>query len=240
LTENINIFPLGDAAVTIDLGNSINKELNLKVRCMQEWFAANPFEGLKDVVIAYSSLSVFYDPVLVKKRFPEAVTAFEYVQDKLRQAWQHSCAEDKTNKGDLIRIPVCYDDVFGDGLDFVSQISHLSKQEIIRLHSSKSYFVYMIGFLPGFSYMAELDEKLAVPRKINPVPVAAGSVGIAGSQTGIYPLPCQGGWQIIGRTPMKIFDATAPIPVKLKPGDQVEFYAISREEFEQMHGNDES
>jgi inhibitor of KinA len=232
LNEAINIFSLGDSAVTIDLGNSISRELNLRVRGMQEWLAANPFPGLKDLVVAYSSLSLFYDPVVVKNEFPSFDTAFAYIEDKLQQAYQLSADGQNAREGELIRIPACYDDTFAADLDFVSRTSHLSKQEVIELHLSQSYYVYMIGFLPGFSYMAEVDEKIRMPRKINPVPVAPGSIGISDSQTGIYPLSCLGGWQIIGKTPLKLFDEASSEPVKLKPGDQVEFYAISREEFD--------
>lgn len=199
---------------------------------MQQWFAAHPFEGLKDTVIAYSSLSIFYDPVLVRKAAPAPATAFEYISEKLHEAYRQSNNEDDIEPGNMIRIPVCYDDAFAADIDFVSQITGLAKQEIIQLHSSKTYDVYMLGFLPGFSYMAALDEKLAVPRKIGPVPVTAGSVGIAGSQTGVYPLPCAGGWQVIGRTPVKLFDTSAAMPVKLKPGDRVVFHPITRDEFE--------
>lgn len=230
--NHYSIFSLGDAAVTIDLGNSINRELNLRVRRMQGWIAAHTFPGLKDIVVAYSSLSLFYDPVVIRHTFPGFDTAFECISDKLQQAYRHSEEIQKVPDGELIRIPVCYDDTFGTDLDLISRTNHLTKQEIIDLHLSKSYYVYMIGFLPGFSYMAEVDEKLQVPRKIDPVPVAPGSIGIAGSQTGVYPISCMGGWQIIGKTPLKLFDETASVPVKLKPGDQVEFYAISREEFD--------
>jgi inhibitor of KinA len=132
----------------------------------------------------------------------------------------------------VFHIPVCYEEEYGTDLASVAAQKQIPLSVVIDKHTSRTYKVYMIGFLPGFSYMGEVDEQIAVPRKYQPVPVIAGSVGIAGSQTGIYPLNCPGGWQIIGRTPVKPFDSNALQPVKLHAGDHVQFYAISREEFE--------
>ncbi len=140
---------------------------------------------------------------------------------------------DRIEDSHIVRIPVCYDERFGYDLDFISLAKQLAKDEIINLHVSRVYYVYMIGFLPGFSYMAAVDDKLVIARKPNPVPVIAGSVGIAGSQTGIYPLNSPGGWQIIGRTPLKkLFDEHADPPVLLKAGNRVQFYGITRQEFD--------
>ena len=136
------------------------------------------------------------------------------------------------NKSTIIRIPVCYEPEFGVDLNIMAASKQMSAEEIIELHIARTYRVYTIGFLPGFSYMAEVDERLITPRKIRPEPVAAGGVGIAGAQTGIYPLNSPGGWHIIGRTPVKQFDAATKELVKLKVGDRVQFYRISREEYE--------
>ncbi len=198
---------------------------------MQQWLFSNSFEGMKDVIMAYSSLTVFYDPLLVKRKYAGHASAYEFVKAKLQEAWQQAEVKEEPT-GNVLYIPVCYDDSYGTDLDFLSEEKGLSKPEIVRLHTLKMYRVYMIGFLPGFSYMGEVDEQLATPRKSKPVPVAAGSVGIAGSQTGIYPLHSPGGWQIIGRTPVKQFDPFAQPPVKLKTGDRVKFYSITKHEFE--------
>lgn len=132
----------------------------------------------------------------------------------------------------VIRIPVCYDPPYAMDLEQLAVQKGLSAVEVINKHMSRIYRVYMIGFLPGFSYMAGVDEQLWVPRKPQPVAVQAGSVGITGLQTGIYPVNCPGGWYIIGRTPVKLFDASAKVPVLLNAGDQVQFYRITKEEFE--------
>ena len=232
LNPNYNIFPLGDSGASIDLGNSINLELNQKVRSMQDWLMKQPLEGIKDIIAGYSSVSLLYDPVFLKKKYALTSTVFEFIKMRLEEAWQKSPGKPEAGEGELIRIPVCYDEAFGTDLDHIAQSKRLSKEQIIQCHYEKTYYIYMIGFLPGFSYMAEVDEKLLMPRKVNPVTVAPGSVGIAGSQTGIYPLQCPGGWQIVGRTPIKLFDSEEAVPVKLTAGQWVQFYPISKEEYE--------
>jgi inhibitor of KinA len=230
----LKIFPLGDSAVTIELGNHISEELNFTVLAMRQWLLANGFEGMTDVIMAYSSLTIYYDPLVVRKHTNPVQPAFEFVKSRLEKAFE--MAEIKRDPpGDIIHIPVCYEEGFGTDLDFLASEKKLAKAEVIRLHTSSVYRVYMLGFLPGFTYMGEVAGPLITPRKHKPVQVTAGSVGIAGSQTGIYPLNSPGGWQIIGRTPIRLFDPFADIPVKLKTGDQVKFHAITKNEFEYGH-----
>ena len=131
-----------------------------------------------------------------------------------------------------IKIPVCYAEKYALDINEISKEKKLPVDEIIRLHTAKKYRVYMIGFLPGFAYMGEVDEQIAIPRKAQPrTKVEAGSVGIAGMQTGIYPLNSPGGWQIIGKTPVKLFNKEKDDPVLLQPGDEIEFYSITKDEF---------
>ncbi len=226
-----SIFPLGDSAATIDLGNTIDELLNDKVIAMQQWLLANCFTGQKDIIIAYSSLTIIYDPFLVKQRFRPPATVFEWVEQKLQEAFDQSISQPVT-QSTIIRIPVCYELAFGPDLATLAAEKEMAAQELVALHTGRLYRVYTIGFLPGFSYMATVDEKLITARKPKPVPVAAGSIGIAGAQTGIYPLHSPGGWHIIGRTPVKQFDAGTKELVKLKVGDRVAFYAIGAEEYE--------
>jgi inhibitor of KinA len=232
LSNLYSIFPLGDTAATIDLGNTISEALNDKVIAMQRWLQVNSFEGMRDTIIAYSSLTLIYDPVLIKRKFLPPGTVFDFVKQKLQQAYYHSLVlpQDET---DIIRIPVCYDDEFGIDLYAMAVQKQIPKEEIIRLHAGKIYRVFMIGFLPGFPYMAEVDELLVTPRKEIPVTVIPGSVGIAGSQTGIYPFNSPGGWNIIGRTPLKLFDAASVALVRFAAGDRVQFYPIIRDEYEE-------
>lgn len=214
------------------MGNSISEALNQKALAMQHWLLANPFEGLKDCLVAYSSLTVLYNPVLIKKYYNPATTVFTWVADLLQQAFDKS-VQTKPVARELIKIPVCYEAGYGPDLLPLAQSARLTEQEVVTLHTDTIYNVYMIGFLPGFSYMGEVNERIAMPRKQTPTPVMAGSVGIAGPQTGIYPLNSPGGWQILGRTPLRLFDPFAPEPVKLQAGDRVQFYAITKKEFEE-------
>lgn len=231
VTDQYKIFPLGDAAATIDMGNSISEAWNQKALAMQQWLLRHPFEGLKDCLVAYSSLTVLYNPVVIKKYYRLRSTVFAWVADRLQQAFEEAVQTGPRSR-EVIRIPVCYEEPYGPDLAALAQQTQLSGEEIVQLHTAPVYNVYMIGFLPGFSYMGEVNERIAVPRKQTPTPVLAGSVGIAGSQTGIYPLNSPGGWQIVGRTPLRLFDPYEPEPVKLQAGDQVQFYAITKKEFE--------
>jgi inhibitor of KinA len=231
LTNQYKIFPLGDAAVTFDMGNVISEALNQKALAMQQWLLAHPFEGLKDCLVAYSSLTVLYNPGIIRKYYSPPHTVSDWVAIRLQEAFDNAFQTVSAAR-ELIRIPVCYEEPFAPDLAALALQTQLTGEEVVTMHTATIYNVYMIGFLPGFSYMGEIDEKIAVPRKQHPTPVMAGSVGIAGSQTGIYPLNSPGGWQIIGRTPLKMFDPFVPEPVKLQAGDRVQFYSITKQEFE--------
>jgi inhibitor of KinA len=222
---------LGDSAATIELSTVMRKAVNDKVLSIQKWFEENGFAGLKDIIVAYSSLTLVYDPFVISEKYRLLGSSFQWVENKIEQAYLQASMHDNSNIN-THRIPVCYDEEFGVDLRSISQVKNISLERIIALHVSKVYRVYMLGFLPGFAYMGEVEAELLMPRKDSPVPVEAGSVGIVSTQTGIYPLPSPGGWQIIGQTPVKLFDPKAEHPVKLKSGDQVHFYKITREEFD--------
>lgn len=214
---------MGDGAATIDLGNYLSESLNRKVLAMQQWLQQHPFEGLKDIITAYSSLTILYDTAFIKNYYDPPAPVFEWVRQRLITAYQQSGNLAESNPV-RHRIPVYYGGEHGMDLDAMAREKQLTTREIIRIHTEKVYRVYMIGFLPGFPYLAAVDERIAMPRKAKPVPVPAGSVGIAGSQTGIYPFNGPGGWNIIGRTPQTLFNPQAENPVPLKAGDEVVFY----------------
>lgn len=214
---------MGDGAATIDLGNHLSESLNRKVLAMQQWLQQHPFEGLKDIITAYSSLTILYDTAFIKNYYDPPAPVFEWVRQRLITAYQQSGNLAESNPV-RHRIPVYYGGEHGMDLDAMAREKQLTTREIIRIHTEKVYRVYMIGFLPGFPYLAAVDERIAMPRKAKPVPVPAGSVGIAGSQTGIYPFNGPGGWNIIGRTPQTLFNPQAENPVPLKAGDEVVFY----------------
>lgn len=222
---------MGDSAITLDLGNLVNPRLNQQALGIQRYLLQHPFEGLKDVWVAYSSVTVVYDPIEVKRCYNPEKTVFSYISTLLQKAFSES-TDHNSDTGRNIRIPVCYDDEYAMDLQALAEKKQLDPETIIELHTSRSYRVYMIGFLPGFSYMAEVDDRLVIPRKSQPVTVMPGSVGITGSQTGIYPVQCPGGWYIIGRTPYRLFNQKAESPVLLEAGDEVTFYRIGKSEFE--------
>jgi inhibitor of KinA len=225
------IFPLGDAALTVDFGNIINEPVNQRVLLLFDSLRNNPLQEMKEVVPAYSSLTVYYNAADIRKKFNSDVSAFDFMTGQLHDRMKQPLTEADTVSV-LITIPVCYENDLAPDIQYLAKAKNISVEELVGLHTSKKYRVYMLGFLPGFSYMGEVEERIAIARKPQPVTVAAGSVGIAGKQTGIYPMACPGGWQIIGRTPLKLFDAGREEPTLLKAGDKVQFISISKNEFE--------
>jgi inhibitor of KinA len=246
------LFPLGDSAITIDLGNCIDDQLNKHALAIYDWLEAHRFPGVLDIIVAYSSVSVFFDPLVVRASGitrPNAIS--EWMGTWLERAWREvevgqppkAEGRDRSDgwagpeaEGSILSIPVCYEGEYAPDLDWVARQKGLSGQEVVAIHSVAVYRVYMVGFLPGFSYMGIVHERIQLARKLQPVSVVAGGVGIAGMQTGIYPLNSPGGWQIIGRTPMRFFDAAENPPVRLKTGDRVRFCPISTAEFRRLSG----
>lgn len=231
MDDEVKFSPVGDNGILIDFGNSINPITNNKVFDLFHKLKKNSYSFIDDIVPAYSSIAVFYNIKDVKNKYHHAINSFESVK-KLVESILKEEVELSQTPTIKIKIPVCYADKFALDIHEISNTKNLPVDEIIRLHTSKSYKVYMIGFLPGFPYMGEVDERIAMPRKSVPrISIPKGSVGIAGVQTGIYPLDSPGGWQIIGKTPYQLFDKEKEEPVLLHPGDEIEFYSISENEF---------
>jgi len=228
-TQNYcQIFPLGDNALTVEFGNEISPELNDKAVNLSQYFEENRFAGLIETVPAYCSVSLFYDVFAVRKKFPEFPTAFHAVKNLAENALQN-LAQAKTKAPRLIEIPVNFDDKFALDLEFIASHNHLTKQKVVKIFTAKIYRVFMLGFLPAFAYMGEVDETIAAPRRQSPrLIVPKGSVGIAGKQTGIYPFDSPGGWQIIGKTDFELFTPNAENPCALQAGDLIQFYASNK------------
>ncbi|MDB5229242.1 MAG: pxpB [Chitinophagaceae bacterium] len=226
------IYALGDSALTVDFGNLIEDKINSRVLDLFYIIQQKQLTGVTDIVPSYSAITIHYDLMLVNPN-KKSDSAFEAISSFVKDIIKETSSSKQHNKT-RVKIPVCYDVSFGPDITFIAREKKITVTEIARLHTEKIYRVYMIGFLPGFPYMGAVDEKIAVPRRSSPREnVVAGSVGIAGIQTGIYPLASPGGWQIIGRTPISIFDKKAnENAVLLKPGDEVQFYSITTDEFE--------
>lgn len=225
------IYPLSETALTIEWGNSIDEAIRQQVVHANDLLNQNPFAGFIETVPAYTTLTVYYQPELIVE---ENDSSFSFVKNYI-EALLVKAPDKEIQKGNIIAIPVCYDVEFGYDLEFVAETNGLSKEEVIDLHQQKEYTVYMMGFLPGFAYMGSVDDAIATARKSMPRSlVEAGSVGIAGKQTGIYPLSSPGGWQIVGRTPYCLFDLQKTDPFLFKTGDAVQFYSISKEEYHKI------
>lgn len=215
------IFPLGDHALTIEFGNEISDALNAKAQSLADWFESNPFPGFVEAFPAYSSITISYDTLKVRKAF--GADAFETVRSFAIKGIDES-HNLESGESRLFEIPISFGHDAALDLESIAGAKNLSREAVIEIFLSKVYRIYMIGFLPGFPYMGKVDERIAVPRKQSPrLRVPKGSVGIAGGQTGIYPMESPGGWQIVGRTNLEIFTPQDDPPCLLRPGDEVRF-----------------
>jgi len=226
-----NIYNCGDHAVTVSFGNVIDINTNEKVMALFQTLNKLNIEGVNDIIPAYTTLTIVYNLQKIKQQTKQ--TACSFVAERIEMAIKNIDVLQTKNR--VIEIPVCYDIDFGIDLERVAQHTQISIHEIIQIHTSKTYDVYMLGFLPGFAYMGIVDERISTPRLITPrTNVAAGSVGITGSQTGIYPLDSPGGWNILGRTPIQLFNAGKEQPCLLQPGNTVKFISITKAAFNQL------
>ncbi len=220
------IFPLGDSAVTIEFGDTISADINDKAIALSEYFESNPFPGFIESVPAFASTTIYYDLVQVNRAFPSYATAFEAVAHKVSNI-VNELGEKVEVEPRRIKIPVDFSSSAALDLDELTEKTGLGRDQFLDIFLSREYRVYMLGFLPGFTYMGEVDERIASPRKQTPrTEVPKGSVGIAGRQTGIYSLASPGGWQIIGRTDVEMFTPQADSPTLLRAGDLVKFEPI--------------
>jgi inhibitor of KinA len=213
----------GDSALVVEFGDEISEAVNHKVHALAYALEQNPLPGLGEAVPTYRSLLVHYDPLHLSWDDVKAL-----VTELLGKGEEMPLPEPRG-----VEVPVVYGGEFGPDIEFVAEDNGLSVEEVIRLHSGVAYTIYMLGFTPGFTYLGGLPEAIATPRLPTPRKlVPAGSVGIAGSQTGIYAIATPGGWRLIGRTPATLFDPTRTPPTLLRPGDKVRFVPIPAEDFQ--------
>ncbi len=220
---DVRIVPAGDAAIVIELPARIDPETNARVIAMADAVRARCGVALRDVVIGYCTATVYFDPRTIEA---------DRVESEVRMAVQDLAAR-PPRAGATIEVPVCYGGSLGPDLPDVAAFAGVSEQEAILLHTKAAYRVYVVGFIPGFPYMAAVDSPLAIPRRAVPrTHVPAGSVAIAAGQTGIYPAETPGGWHIVGRTWIKPYDPSRPEPFLFHPGDSVRFRAVGPDEFD--------
>jgi KipI family sensor histidine kinase inhibitor len=212
---------MGDRAVLVEIGDGINPQINQKVRAFYIGMTAHCIKGIRDLVPSYRSLMVVYDPLVI---------SLDSLESQMNEIW-NALDDTRLPQPRTIEIPVVYGDQYGPDLEWIADYHKITAQDVIRLHTQPFYQVYMIGFMPGYPYMGEVPDALVTPRRKTPrTHVPAGSVGIAQKQTGIYPVASPGGWQIIGRTPVTLFDPQKKQPCFLEMGDQVKFSIISEQE----------
>ena len=219
---DIRILTEGDSSVLVEFGKEISPEINRKITATVQLMKEQHIEGVVDMIPAFCSLLVNYDPRVIS--YDDLKKRLEILL-KMEVTAGEGCRK-------VYEIPVCYGGEYGPDIENIAEHAGLSVEEVIKIHSSRDYLIYMLGFLPGFCYLGGLDERLFTPRLGTPrTAIPAGSVGIGGEQTGIYPIASPGGWQLIGRTPLKLYDSEREKPVLLESGQYIKFRPVTEEEY---------
>lgn len=218
---HFEVVPAGDAAILVQYPERIDPDMNEQCIALARIIETRLSASIRDVVVGYCSVTTYFDPLTVDGR---------WLEEEIRIA-AGSNDRPLRHVGGLVEVSVCYGGEFGPDLDDVASFGNCSQQDVIALHSSVTYRVFVVGFVPGFAYLAEVDRRIAAPRRPSPrTAVPPGSVAIAGGQTGIYPSATPGGWNIIGRTAVKPYDPARNEPFLLKAGDHVRFRPIGPDE----------
>jgi len=220
--ERAAFYPAGDSAILIEFEQKIAPEINNKITALVRLIKEQQIEGIVELLPSFCALLVNYDP---------RVITYRQLNDRLSELAQLDI-EVEGQPARIFEIPTCYGGSYGPDIDHISERAELSVQEVVDIHSSRDYLIYMLGFMPGFSYLGGLDERIHTPRLATPrVKIHGGSVGIAGGQTGIYPIDSPGGWQLLGMTPVKTYDPNRDVPILYNAGDYIRFVPINEDEF---------
>jgi len=217
------VVPAGDSAIIVEFEERIDPAVNARTIACAEAIQGADLPGVRDVVPTYRSVAIYFDPLR---------TNGDLLMETVDRSAALASSALETVRAP-VRIPVCYGADLGPDLALVAAFAGMQEQDVIRVHTATTYRVFMLGFVPGFAYLGIVDARIAMPRHSTPrVRVPLGSVGIAGVQTGVYPAETPGGWQLIGRTPVKPFDPARAEPFLMRAGDAVQFYSIERSEYD--------
>lgn len=220
------ISPVGDCAISIDFGQVIDPKINRHIRQTIERIQELKLDGITELVPTYCALLIQYDAMLY---------SYLDICNLMEPLLEPSATDDANERVTVIEIPTVYGGEFGPDLGFVTSHNNLSEDEVVSIHSGTDYLVYMLGFIPGFTYLGGMDPRIATPRLSSPrTLIPAGSVGIAGEQTGTYPSDSPGGWQIIGRTPVTMYDMSKEQAALLSAGDYVRYVPIDEAEYNRI------
>ncbi len=222
--KDVRILPAGGCAVVVEFGNIIDEAVNRRVQTYNRALAESDIPGIAETIPTYRSLTVLYDPFVI--RYKPLTESLALLAEELNEE------SSGTGERNILEIPVAYGGEFGPDIANVAAHAGMSEEETVKIHSGTDYLIYMLGFAPGFTYLGGLDKRLETPRLATPrLLIPAGSVGIAAAQTGIYPVACPGGWQLIGRTPVKMYDAAREDPILPKAGWYMRFVPVSPETY---------
>jgi len=223
--QNIRFLTAGDSSLLIEFGDEISPEINKKITATVQLMKAQQIEGVVDLIPAFCSLLINYDPRII---------TYENLQKRMEHLVKLDVTAEQASKK-VIEIPVCYGGEYGPDIENIAEHAGLTVEEVIKIHSSRDYLIYMLGFLPGFAYLGGLEECLHTPRLANPrIKINAGSVGIGGSQTGIYPLDSPGGWQLLGMTPVTVYDPLREVPILYEAGEYIRFVPVDEAEYKRI------
>lgn len=222
---DVRFLTTGDTSLCVEFGNEISPTLNTKIRAFNIALSGSGIPGIVETVPTYRSLMIHYDPEVI--RYAPLLDRLRSLLDQLDRV--------SVPPSEVLEIPVLYGGDVGPDLDFVARHNSKTPEEVVKIHTSAEYLIYMLGFTPGFTYLGGMSQEIAAPRLKNPrVKIPAGSVGIAGSQTGVYPIDSPGGWQLIGRTPVRMYDPEREPPILPQAGQYIRFYPIDRAEFDRI------
>lgn len=220
--EEVKILTAGDSSILVQMKQEIRPEINRRLSALVRLIKEQKVEGVIDTIPAFCSLLINYDP---------RVVSYEEITCRIRGMLKVDVDPGEAGRR-VFEIPVCYGGEYGPDLAAIADHAGLTEEQVIKIHSSTDYLIYMLGFLPGFTYLGGLDERIHTPRLANPrIRIPAGSVGIGGSQTGIYPMDSPGGWQLMGMTPVKTYDPGRKQPILVEAGDYIRFVPVEESDY---------